>query len=149
MLNTPPARPLSAAEYRTGTQDQAMTGLMSHEAAYTQVDIDMADAGPSTAPGPRSSMTMIEEQSPSRHDRSWQELPTHLSPTVPHPPFQDERLPSTVAHTRTSICPAPSNLHFRRLISVDCVFWHWEGRAWSGRHGIWKIPYIGEDREYG
>jgi F-box and WD-40 domain protein CDC4 len=27
-----------------------MTGLMSHEAAYTQVDIDMADAGPSTAP---------------------------------------------------------------------------------------------------
>ena len=51
MLNSPPARPLSAVEYRsTAREDQPMTGLTSHEAAYAQDDIDMADAGPSTAP---------------------------------------------------------------------------------------------------
>jgi F-box and WD-40 domain protein CDC4 len=50
ILGTPP-RPLSAVEYRsTGTQDQPMTGLLSHEVAYIQDDIDMKDAGPSTAP---------------------------------------------------------------------------------------------------
>jgi len=53
-----PTRPLSAVEYRTAREDQPMTGLSSHEAAYAQDDIDMADAGPSTAPphamGPRS-----------------------------------------------------------------------------------------------
>jgi F-box and WD-40 domain protein CDC4 len=59
MLNAPPARPLSAVEYRTtAREDQPMSGLISHEAAYAQDDIDMADAGPSTAPphatGPRS-----------------------------------------------------------------------------------------------
>jgi F-box and WD-40 domain protein CDC4 len=52
MLNAPPARPLSAVEYRSSTQDQTMTGTgnMSQQSAYMQDDIDMADAGPSTAP---------------------------------------------------------------------------------------------------
>lgn len=50
LLQSPP-RPLSAVEYRTsGSQDQQMTELSSHEAAYAQGDIDMADVGPSTAP---------------------------------------------------------------------------------------------------
>ena len=59
MLNAPPTRPLSAVEYRSvAREDQPMTGLSSHEATYAQDDIDMADAGPATAPshatGPRS-----------------------------------------------------------------------------------------------
>lgn len=49
LLQAPP-RPLSAAEYRTNNKDdQQMTGIISHEASYTQDDIDMAEA-PSTAP---------------------------------------------------------------------------------------------------
>lgn len=45
------ARPLSAAEYRTHSkEDQHMSGLSSQIATYPQDDIDMSDAGPSTAP---------------------------------------------------------------------------------------------------
>ena len=55
MLNV---RPLSAVEYRTTREDQPMAGLLTHETTYYHDDIDMADAGPSTAPphatGPRS-----------------------------------------------------------------------------------------------
>jgi F-box and WD-40 domain protein CDC4 len=47
----PRARPLSAAEYRTNPkEDQQMTGISTHEVVYPQDDIDMSDAGPSTAP---------------------------------------------------------------------------------------------------
>lgn len=49
LLQLPP-RPISAAGYRTNIkEDQQMTGIIANE-AYTQDDIDMADAGPSTAP---------------------------------------------------------------------------------------------------
>jgi len=46
-----PARPLSAAEYRSNAnEDQQMTGISRHEASYPLGDVDMSDAGPCTAP---------------------------------------------------------------------------------------------------
>ncbi|RFU29983.1 hypothetical protein B7463_g6344, partial [Scytalidium lignicola] len=41
--------PLSAVEYRTSVQDQPMTGVPPNEIPYSN-DVDMSDAGPSTAP---------------------------------------------------------------------------------------------------
>lgn len=46
---TGPARPLSAIEYRSGSQVEAMEGIITHEASYSQDDSDMPDAGSSTA----------------------------------------------------------------------------------------------------
>jgi len=44
-------RPLSAAEYRTNSkEDHHMTGILSQEVLYPQDDLEMSDAGPSTAP---------------------------------------------------------------------------------------------------
>jgi len=61
LLHAPP-RPLSAAEYRSSaTQDQHMTGILAHEASYTQDDIDMADAGPSTAPPQATGPTFFHD----------------------------------------------------------------------------------------
>jgi F-box and WD-40 domain protein CDC4 len=45
-----PPRPLSETGYHYGTPDESMTGLICHETSYAQDDIDMSDAGPSTAP---------------------------------------------------------------------------------------------------
>jgi F-box and WD-40 domain protein CDC4 len=60
MLNTP-HRPLSAIEYRNNSPDQPMTGLLSSEATYAQDDIDMADAGPSTAPPRATGSTFFHD----------------------------------------------------------------------------------------
>lgn len=50
LLQIPPRR-LSAVEYRSGgNQDQQMSELHPQDATYAHGDIDMADAGPSTAP---------------------------------------------------------------------------------------------------
>jgi F-box and WD-40 domain protein CDC4 len=45
-----PPRPLSETGYHYAASDESMTGLISHETSYAQDDIDMSDAGPSTAP---------------------------------------------------------------------------------------------------
>lgn len=50
LLNGLPPRPLSETGYHYGTSDEPMTGLISHDTSYSQDDIDMSDAGPSTAP---------------------------------------------------------------------------------------------------
>jgi F-box and WD-40 domain protein CDC4 len=56
-------RPLSAIEYRSaGTSDQTMSGLASHEASYDTVDVDMRDAGPSTAPPQATGPTFFHEE---------------------------------------------------------------------------------------
>lgn len=47
-LHNLPPRPLSEAGYHFA--DDTMSGLVSHETAYARDDIDMADAGPATAP---------------------------------------------------------------------------------------------------
>ncbi|KFY95326.1 hypothetical protein V498_03408 [Pseudogymnoascus sp. VKM F-4517 (FW-2822)] len=47
--NLPP-RPLSETGYRFAGGDDDMTGLDPHETTYARDDIDMEDAGPSTAP---------------------------------------------------------------------------------------------------
>ncbi|TAQ83076.1 hypothetical protein B7494_g8601 [Chlorociboria aeruginascens] len=62
ILNAP-TRPLSAVEYRSGThtQDQPMSGLSSHEATYAECDVDMADAGPSTAPPQATGPTFFHD----------------------------------------------------------------------------------------
>ncbi|OBT68250.1 F-box and WD-40 domain-containing protein CDC4 [Pseudogymnoascus sp. 23342-1-I1] len=49
MHNLPP-RPLSETGYRFTGADENMTGLDGHENTYARDDIDMEDAGPSTAP---------------------------------------------------------------------------------------------------
>lgn len=49
MHNLPP-RPLSETGYRFTGADDDMTGLDQHETTYARDDIDMEDAGPSTAP---------------------------------------------------------------------------------------------------
>ncbi|KAK6606081.1 F-box and wd repeat-containing protein [Botrytis cinerea] len=59
---TGPARPLSAIEYRSGSQDQAMQGIMTHEASYQRDDIEMVDAGPSTAPPQATRPTFFNEE---------------------------------------------------------------------------------------
>jgi F-box and WD-40 domain protein CDC4 len=38
-----------------------MTGILAHEASYTQDDIDMADAGPSTAPPQATGPTFFHD----------------------------------------------------------------------------------------
>ncbi|TGO34759.1 hypothetical protein BHYA_0183g00110 [Botrytis hyacinthi] len=58
---TGPARPLSAIEYRSGSQDQAMQGIVTHEASYQRDDIEMVDAGPSTAPPQATGPTFFHE----------------------------------------------------------------------------------------
>jgi F-box and WD-40 domain protein CDC4 len=50
ILSSLPPRPLSETGYHYGSADDSMTGLISHETTYARDDIDMADAGPSTAP---------------------------------------------------------------------------------------------------
>lgn len=62
MLNTnTQQRPLSAVEYRTGTPDQPMTGVQPNEATSSQDDIDMSDAGPSTAPPQTTGPTFFHD----------------------------------------------------------------------------------------
>ncbi|TGO22311.1 hypothetical protein BPAE_0173g00110 [Botrytis paeoniae] len=58
---TGPARPLSAIEYRSGSQDQAMQGIMTHGASHQRDDIEMVDAGPSTAPPQATGPTFFHE----------------------------------------------------------------------------------------
>ncbi|RDL37377.1 WD40 repeat-like protein [Venustampulla echinocandica] len=61
MVNSLP-RPLSAMEYRSNTcPDQPMSGLAPQVAAYDKDDVDMKDAGPSTAPPQSSSTTFFHE----------------------------------------------------------------------------------------
>jgi len=52
LLSILPPRPLSEAGYHYTPTDHPMTGLLnhSHYGIYSQDDIDMSDAGPSTAP---------------------------------------------------------------------------------------------------
>lgn len=60
---TAPQRPLSAIEYRSGTTpDQPMSGLLSQEAAYDNHDVNMTDAGPSTAPPQATGPTFFNEE---------------------------------------------------------------------------------------
>ncbi|APA05246.1 hypothetical protein SS1G_09627 [Sclerotinia sclerotiorum 1980 UF-70] len=58
---TGPARPLSAIEYRSGSQDQAMQGIITSEASYVRDDVEMADAGPSTVPPQATGPTFFHE----------------------------------------------------------------------------------------
>lgn len=62
LLSSPP-RPLSAIEYRTASpvQDQPMPGLLTQEAAYVKDDVDMTDAGPSTAPPQATGPTFFHD----------------------------------------------------------------------------------------
>ncbi|TVY30718.1 F-box/WD repeat-containing protein [Lachnellula hyalina] len=62
LLSTTP-RPLSALEYRSNpnAQDQPMSGLLSQEAAYCKDDVDMTDAGPSTAPPQATGPTFFHD----------------------------------------------------------------------------------------
>ncbi|KAH6668905.1 F-box/WD repeat-containing protein-like protein [Halenospora varia] len=60
LLNAP-ARPLSAIEYRSAIQDQPMSGLVSQEAGYDANDVDMKDAGPSTAPPQATGPTFFHD----------------------------------------------------------------------------------------
>ncbi|KAF4624792.1 hypothetical protein G7Y89_g13374 [Cudoniella acicularis] len=61
MLASPP-RPLSAIEYRsTNTQDQQMSGVVSQNATYDTNDVDMKDAGPSTAPPQATGPTFFHD----------------------------------------------------------------------------------------
>jgi F-box and WD-40 domain protein CDC4 len=55
-----PPRPLSETGYHYSTADEPMTGLISHETSYSQDDMDMSDAGPSTAP-PRVTGTFFHD----------------------------------------------------------------------------------------
>lgn len=50
ILHNLPPRPLSEAGYHFAATDDTMSGLVSHETTYARDDIDMADAGPATAP---------------------------------------------------------------------------------------------------
>lgn len=58
---TGPARPLSAIEYRSNSQDQAMQGIITHEVSYPRDDIEMVDAVPSTAPPQATGPTFFHE----------------------------------------------------------------------------------------
>jgi F-box and WD-40 domain protein CDC4 len=56
-------RPLSAVEYRPAiATDQPMSGLTSQEATYEQSDVDMKDAGPSTAPPQTTGPTFFHDE---------------------------------------------------------------------------------------
>lgn len=45
-----PPRPLSETGYHYSGADDSLGGLLSHDASYARDDIDMPDAGPTTAP---------------------------------------------------------------------------------------------------
>ncbi|CAG8973018.1 hypothetical protein HYALB_00007867 [Hymenoscyphus albidus] len=60
---TAPQRPLSAIEYRSSaTPDQPMSGLLPQEATYVNRDVDMKDAGPSTAPPQATGPTFFNDE---------------------------------------------------------------------------------------
>lgn len=65
-LHSSPPRPLSALEYRSAptpsTQDEPMSGLLSQEVAYPKDDVDMTDAGPSTAPPQATGPTFFHDE---------------------------------------------------------------------------------------
>ena len=62
-LLSSPSRHLSAIEYRSNpnAQDQPMSGLLSQEVPYGKDDVDMTDAGPSTAPPQTTGPTFFHE----------------------------------------------------------------------------------------
>jgi F-box and WD-40 domain protein CDC4 len=58
MLRAAPSRPLSAAEYRSAIQELPMQDAATQNA---QSDVEMTDAGPSTAPPLATGPTFFHE----------------------------------------------------------------------------------------